>query len=372
MLMRELHLNRELRFTHAIGIGGIGTGVVFALQDDQTLGRNESRIAKLLNASDYCKLHIVEHYIAAMMGSAAFHVSAIGVVGDDAAGDQLLLEMRQVKIDTQSVRRDPGHRTLYSVSFVYPDGSGGNITTGNSAATSLNEEDLSYGVELMQTHRERCVALCLPEVPLEIRKNFLNLATDAGNFRVASFARAEVSGALTLGLVSSVDLLAINLEEASQFVGYAHSATNTKQFLLDCSNALTNAQPSIQIVVSAGADGAYAFENGCWNHCSVPKVPVIATAGAGDALLAGIVCGLSLGLPLCHSGWTGEAVLREEIGSALEFGLLLASFSVTSLHTIHFEANPEALARFAASFTEPHEVSSVRFSVRKGDEICQR
>jgi sugar/nucleoside kinase (ribokinase family) len=363
MLIRELKLDRELRFTNAIGIGGIGTGVVFALQGDHTLGRDESRPAILLNASDYCKLHIVEHYLATMMGSkssaSTFHVAAIGVVGADAAGDQLLLEMKQAKIDTEWVRRDRCHRTLYSVSFVYPDGAGGNITAGNSAATTLNEEDLSQAAEVMQARRERCIALCLPEVPLGIRQRFLKSATNAGNFRVASFARAEVSDAQALGLFSSVDLLAVNADEASQIVGYAYSAANSEQFLADCSSKLTNAQPEIQIVVSAGADGAYAFENGIWSYCAVPKVTVVSTAGAGDALLAGILCGLSLGLPLCCSGSTGQAGLKEEIGSALELGLLLASFSVTSPHTIHFEAKPEALERFVSSLANPRDESKV-------------
>jgi len=58
-------------------------------------------------------------------------------------------------------------------------------------------------------------------------------------------------------------------------------------------------------------------------------------------------------------GMTGQAVLREEIGSALEFGLLLASFSVTSPHTIHFEANPEALERFVSSLANQHDGSKI-------------
>ena len=361
MLVRELYSNRELRFTHVIGIGGIGAGDVFALQGDHTLGRDESRLASLLNACDYCKSHIVEHYIATMMGAKAdastFHASAIGVVGEDATGDQLLLEMKQAGINTRWVRRDIDRSTLYSVCFVYPDGSGGNITASNSAATTLNVEDISQGGEVMRAVREQCVALCLPEVTLEIRHSFLRLATEARNFRVASFARAEIEAARTQGLFSLVDLLAVNVEEASQIVGYPYSAVNRNQFLLDCSKALTDVQSKIQIVVSAGAEGAFVFEDAKWNHCLAPKVPVVSTAGAGDALLAGIVCGQSIGLPLAYPRCSGQVLSGSEIHSAIELGLLLASFSVMSSHTINFNANPDALATFAASLARPSEPS---------------
>jgi sugar/nucleoside kinase (ribokinase family) len=363
MLVRELHSNRELRFTHVIGIGGIGAGDVFALQGDHTLGRDESRLASLLNARDYCKSHIVEHYIATMMGAKAdastFHASAIGVVGEDATGDQLLLEMKQVGINTKRVRRDAGCRTPTASGSSIRIGRG-NTTASNSAATTLNEENICRGAELMKSLREQCVALCLPEVALEIRHSFLRLATEARNFRVASFVRAEIAVARTLDLFSLIDLLAVNVEEAPQIVGYACSAVNSNRFLLDCSTALTHVQPKIQIVVSAGAEGAYAFEDGRWSYCSAPTVPVVSTAGAGDALLAGIVCGLSVGLPLTYFGCSGQALSGSEIHSAVELGLLLVSFSVTSPHTIHFEANPNTLARFAPSLAHRFEESAVR------------
>ncbi|HET8636983.1 MAG TPA: hypothetical protein VFL96_09045, partial [Acidobacteriaceae bacterium] len=54
-----------------VGIGGIGTGVVFRLEGAHSLGREESREATLLPGRDFCKLHIVEHYIAALMGAKA-------------------------------------------------------------------------------------------------------------------------------------------------------------------------------------------------------------------------------------------------------------------------------------------------------------
>ena len=45
--------------------------MVYALQGDHELGRNESRLGELLDSRDYCKLHIALHYIARLHGLCA-------------------------------------------------------------------------------------------------------------------------------------------------------------------------------------------------------------------------------------------------------------------------------------------------------------
>jgi sugar/nucleoside kinase (ribokinase family) len=342
-----------LGFTHVVGIGGIGSGVLFQLEGDHTLGRDESRLGQLLPARDYCKLHIVEHYIAALMGSGktadACKVLAIGVIGEDAAGRQLLREMENAGIGTIWVRVASDRPTLYSVSFLYPDGAGGNITASNSAASALNLHDICSPEDVMTSSARHCVALCLPEVPLEIRHEFLKLATRCGNFRAASFAPSEIPRATELGLFSMVDLLALNREEAARLVGYEYSSQNAQRFLSDCASILCKMQPGIRIVISVGKDGAHAFEDGSWSYRPAPAVQVVSTAGAGDALLAGVLSGLAFGLPLNAKPSTEDAAIDREFSSALELGMLLASFSVTSPDTIHFDASLARLEEFAST-----------------------
>ena len=109
--------------------------MVYALQGEHELGRNESRLGELLDSRDYCKLHIVLNYIARLMGSASkpdsFRVWPVGVVGNDETGRQILTEMSAVGMDTRFVRTHHALRTPFSVCFLYPDGSGGNITSSN-------------------------------------------------------------------------------------------------------------------------------------------------------------------------------------------------------------------------------------------------
>ncbi len=353
MKSRALKPHPTLGFTHVVGIGGIGTGVLFQLEGDHTLGRDESRLGQLLPARDYCKLHIVEHYIATLMGSGktedACRVLAIGAIGEDAAGRELLQEMNGAGIATEWVRIVADHRTLFSVCFLYPDGAGGNITASNSAASALDTNDIRRGEEVMARIAQRCIALCLPEVPFEVRHQFLKLATRCGNFRAASFALSEIPAAMELKLLSMVDLLALNREEAAGLVGYEYSAPNAQRFLSDCASLLRKIQPGIRIVISVGADGACAFEDGLWNYRPAPAVQVVSTAGAGDALLAGVLSGMASGLPLNGKPYARDAVMGGEFSSALDLGMLLASFSVTSPDTIHFGANLAALEEFAST-----------------------
>jgi sugar/nucleoside kinase (ribokinase family) len=353
MKARALRPDFEFGFTHVIGVGGIGAGVIFQLDGQRTLGRNESRPGHLLAGRDYCKLHIVEHYIATLMGAntatTPFRVSAIGVLGDDEAGRQLIDEMKRAGIGTEWVRQDAGSDTLFSVCFVYPDGSGGNITASNSAAATLGKEDIQSAAKVMKDTSSRCAVLCLPEIPLHIRREFLSTATECRNWRVASFALEEIKPAQELNLFSMIDFLALNKEEASAIVGYTPVADNMDRFLVDCSSALRKAQPNIQIVISAGADGAYAFDKGEWSHYPVPSVSVASTAGAGDALLAGIISGLTAGLPLTRPMPKARRLAGTDVRSALELGVLLAAFSVTSPDTIHSGATLDRLEDFALS-----------------------
>ncbi len=343
-----------------MGIGGIGAGIVFALDGDHTLGRNESRLGRLLDARDYCKLHIVEHYIAKIMGaratSAQFSVAAVGVVGDDEVGRQMIREMANVGIAVDQVRRDPSLRTLFSVCFVYPDGAGGNITTSNSAAASITSSDVERAEELLQRAGRSGIALCLPEVPMEVRKDFLRAATQCGSYRAASFASADVVAARDAGLLSMVDLLALNKEEASALIGYPYESTTCTRFLQDCSKVLTQLQPGMRILLSIGAEGAYAFEGDAWSFCPAPKVQVESTAGAGDALLAGTLCCISAGVPFVSFGGPRRNLRDRSLGSALEFGVLLASYTVQSPHTIHPDASLDTVLEFAK--TQEVSVSS--------------
>ena len=342
----------DFPYRAVIGVGGIGSGLLLALEGNHDLGRNESRPARLMPARDYCKLHIITHYLAALLGAngsgSSFHVLPIGRVGNDSEGLRLKKEMADIGMDTEYVEIAEGKPTLFSICYQYPDQTGGNITISQSAASSLTNEDIDRVIPLLESYGNRLIALAVPEVPLEVRHHLLKLATSCQGFRVASLTSAEIPEARTLDIFSDVDLLAINEDEAAALIDRAFDPHDPREFLEQCAGSLTASQPHINIVVSAGKDGVFAFSDGSWSHFATLPVKPISTTGAGDALLAGILTALIAGAPLINQTSRSENGARRYLRSAIDFGILLASFSVTSPHTIHPHTNLANLRDFAA------------------------
>ncbi|MDI7275360.1 MAG: PfkB family carbohydrate kinase [Anaerolineae bacterium] len=339
----SLRLPANAPYRLLVGVGGIGTGLFFALEGDHTLGRNESRPARLLDLRDYCKLHIIAHYVAILLGARPggqpFHVLPIGRVGRDQAGERLTAEMAAAGMDLRFIRVDDARPTTLGICFQYPDGSGGNITAIDAAASALTFEEIDRAEPLLAANPGLAMALAAPEVPLVTRRHLLAMATRHGALRAASLASAEAEEALQMGLLRSVDLLAVNEDEAAALLGEPLDPANLAPYLDRLHARLTALQPGMRIVLTVGKEGAYACDGGRWHYRPALSVPVVSTAGAGDALLAGVLAGLAIGLPFAAPG--------SAFASAFDLGVLLAAFSVTSPHTIHPGASAEALLALA-------------------------
>jgi sugar/nucleoside kinase (ribokinase family) len=349
--MRVLRIDRDSPYRNLIGVGGLGTGLFFALEGEHTLGRNESRPARLLDVRDYCKLHIVIHYVAKLLGAqpsgSPFHIVPVGKVGADQAGEHVLQEMRNAGIDVALVQIDKDKPTLFSACFQYPDGSGGNITTTNSAAAGLSAGDLGEAAKFLAADGASSIALSVPEVPLVVRREFLKLASDAGAFRAASFVEAEIAAARKLGMFEMLDLVALNESEAENFIGCRFSLSASGSFVKKCRSLTKKVYHRLKMVVTAGKRGALAFSEGQYNFCPTPKVKSVSTAGAGDALLGGVLSGLALGMPFLRSSPEPPQKNGRPIATAFELGVLLGSYKVTSPHTIHPSASVDGLLTFA-------------------------
>jgi len=347
--MRVLRIDDKSPYRRLIGVGGIGSGIFFKLEGDKTLGRNESRLGRLLDVRDYCKLHIVIHYVAKFLGAdpsgSPFHVLPVGRIGNDPVGRQLIKEMSDVGIDTRFVAPTNEMPTLFSVCFQYPDGSGGNITSCNSAAAALIDSDMDKISESMNSESARTIALCLPEVSLQARRRLLEIATRSGAFRAASFVLAEIEDAKHAGMFELLDLVSLNEEEAGELVGCAFAEDEPEPFLAACQRHLRNSWPELQMVVSAGANGAYGITRDAWFHAPAVGVEVLSTAGAGDSLLGGVLAGLAAGIPFLPE----IPVPERTLSSALHLGVWLASYKCLSPHTIHPAASMEELLQFSAS-----------------------
>ncbi len=338
----------EMDYRLLIGTGGIGSGAFFALEGDHSLGRNESRPGKLLDVRDYCKLHIIAHYVAVLLGAGRdglFDVLPVGKVGKDDFGRVLTDEMTQVGMDTRFIETSPDRPTMFSCCFQYPDASGGNITDNNSASAALTEADIDRIEPVMAENSGRFIALAAPEVPLKARARLLELATKHKGLRVGSFASAEIAEATELGMLAQLDLLSINEDEASAIGGVSFEPEIPQPMLDACAAVLTANQPAIEIIVSAGARGAYGYSAGNWQYCPTPDLPVKSSAGAGDALIGSAISALAVGLPLIQPENQRVKFTDRPIACALELAILFASLTVGSPHTIAPSVTAESMLR---------------------------
>jgi ribokinase len=335
--MDHLKIDRY-HYTAMIGVGGVGSGSFFKLKGNQTLGREESRSGVFLDQEDHCKLHIISHYIKSLSGP-GFSVIPIGKVGDDEWGARLLKEMADVGMNTCCMEQSTGDRTLFSFCFLYPDGSGGNMTTSDSACSKVDAQYVERAMDKFIQYKGKGIALAVPEAPMEARIRLLELATDFDFFRIASFTSEEIPGILSSDLLTNIDLLAINLDEAAALTQLSVENDHPSNIVKEAVKRVSGVNPGIKLSVTLGKNGSWTWSNQSLHHVPVVEVSAINTAGAGDAFLAGIIIGLGAGLSF-----------RE----AHELGSLTGSFSVTTTHTIHKKMSRESMRELGSDLIYPN------------------
>ncbi|SDW17393.1 carbohydrate kinase family protein [Paenibacillus sp. CF384] len=343
------------RYRRLIGTGGIGSGILFQLEGNQTIGRNESRLGELTNNQDFCKLHIICHYPAVLLSDPrndedSFKLYPIGKVGTDLEGKALLEQLVASGMSTDYVDSLSDAKTLFSVCFQYPDLAGGNITTSNSASEQVMPQDINYALEQLPPIGPAEIVLAAPEVPLAARIALLEGGRARGSFNVAALLSSETAEFGKLGGFALTDLLSVNRDEARRIAELAESEEQEElggyQLAAKCASQLSSHNTEIKLIMTDGAAGCYSFENGRITHTPPLKVEAFSTAGAGDALLGGVISGLSCGLPFTkvhNDAYFAETPLE----SAVELGTLIAALAVTSPHSIHLELNVQLLADFA-------------------------
>ena len=131
-------------------------------------------------------------------------------------------------MDVRFVDAVPGRPTLLSVCFQYPDGSGGNVTTVDSAAALVSERDVDLVERWLSP---TAIALAVPEVPLPVRRHLLRRATERGALRVASLTTAEIEEVRETGFLALVDLLSMNEDEAAALAGAPFPSGAPEPFL---------------------------------------------------------------------------------------------------------------------------------------------
>jgi sugar/nucleoside kinase (ribokinase family) len=328
-MMSALKIDLEnCRYRAMLGVGGIGSGMFFKLNGNHTIGREESRSGNFLDRNDYCKLHIISHYVQTLLG-AGFTVIPVGKVGADDVGKRLLQEMAEAGLTLNHVAQSRGSQTLFSFCFIYPDGSGGNLTTDDSACSKVDAAFIASAEPEFGRFAGQGIALAAPEVSMAARGKLLEYATEYGFYRVGSFTSEEIGIAVQSGMLRYVDLLAVNLDEAVAAVPMSAEDDHGSDMIIAAAiETFTACNPEMKISITQGKDGSWLWDGAALTHAPIHQVKVENTAGAGDAHLAGLIVGMTAGL---------------SIQAAQQLAVLTAGSSVESQHTINKQTDRIAL-----------------------------
>lgn len=302
----------NLRHDYMVATGGLGTGMLVRLIGDQTLGREESRLADELDQKDRCKLHNVAYVVKRLLGE-DLAVRLLGGVGDDEPGRTVLGELRDAGLDPDDVRVLNGLPTLFSFCFTYPNGQGGNITLDHSASAALDVADVDALWSSID-HTGTGMAVAVPEVPLPVRARLLSLAKQRHCYTVASFLSGEMAQVVQAGLLGLCDLIAINIDEALALLELHDDGESSPADVMDRLVAYVGGiSPHTGIVMTAGGSGSWSWDGDRCEYASPCQIQPVNTAGAGDAHLGGVLVGLELGLSLAQANGFATIISAQNV-----------------------------------------------------------
>ena len=194
----------------------------FALEGDDTLGRNESRLGRLLDVRDYCKLHIIAHYFSVLAGGERVRggrcACCLSARSADDAGRArgFMREMAGGRDGhAASSTRSPGQADAPDRMLPVPRRLRRQHHDATPPRLALSAEDIERAGAAprprpARRHRPRRARGAARE-----RDRMLALATKHGALRAASFASGEMAEAAARGMFSRVDVIAINEDEGA-------------------------------------------------------------------------------------------------------------------------------------------------------------
>lgn len=329
----------KLRYTQFVGTGGIGTGILFELDGDRLLARNETRLARLSPTKDYCKQHIILHYLARTLAPDA-KIFPIGRLGCDDAGDGLLRQMKEAGMDVRFVEQTPERATMYCVCLQYPDKAVCNVTTSESACGLVDESCIEAALAQIALDAQTLV-VAVPEVPVAARTLLLRRAGEAGAYRVSSCLVDEFDEFAARDGLKNTDLLVINEDEAAACCGTRFA--EMRDLAEACHARIRRENANIRLLMTCGAQGSWICEGERMRHLPALATRVVATGGAGDACTAGTICGLAMGFPF----------LSEDGGlSAPELGVKFAAEAIRDADTISDRIDRAMMLEYIAARAE--------------------
>jgi ribokinase len=231
-------------------------------------------------------------------------VVLIGAAGRDAFGDEMVRNLSQFQVGTESVvLRDD---TDSGVAFIVVDSSGQNqIVVAPGANATLTAEEVARGQRYITRSKAVITQLESPSPAVEAA---LRLAREAGALSVLNPAPCLP---LPDSLLRLCDWIVPNEIEAAQLTGLKVRNPAEAE---DAARKLRERAGGANIAITLGPDGAWITSASFSGHVPAPHVTPVDTVGAGDTFIGAFVARLTE---------------RANVRDAARFACAAASLSVT-------------------------------------------
>lgn len=219
-------------------------------------------------------------------------VALIGAVGNDAFAAPALRNLETSGVDLQRVATVDA---ATGVALIQVDASGENSITvvaganAHANAAMVPDSLLTPGATLLMQL----------EVPFSTVRA---LAVRARQRGVRVIVNAAPVHPLALSLLPSIDVLVVNEIEINAMHAHVDAAATPETFAIDVYRRFDCA-----VVVTLGAEGAFAVAGGTLIRASAPVLRAIDTTGAGDAFTGVLAAALHSGTPWNHALARGVA-----------------------------------------------------------------
>jgi len=227
-------------------------------------------------------------------------VGLLSVVGDDAVGESLLAATAAAGVDISACKIGLGVTGTY---IAFLDEQGELITAANDMGVLQ-----ALTPELIQKHAAeiQSAKFVLADCNLHI-DTLLALAALAKDKLIIEPVSVEKSQRLKILMDGTPVFLATpNLDQIEALTGSRLpplAAQSLERMGLK------------NLVIHAGADGAYAYADGLLTHIAARAKTVLDVTGAGDAATAGLICGLIKGMPLVKAAELGQELAAKVLAS---------------------------------------------------------
>ncbi len=236
----------------------------------------------------------VARNVAESLARLGLSVALASRVGTDIDGDRVVNGMTELGVDMTATSRSPSYATAGYTALVEPDGEMAVAMADMAIYDEMTPDSVSDALASLRGQSLWFADCNLPPGSLEFLRQMklpeTILTVDAVSVAKAERLEHDLSG---------IDLVFCNRDEAAILAGRAGADTEMAEAI--------RRRGAGAVIVSLGADGALiADTGGCRSLMSVATT-VRDVTGAGDALVAGTLFGLSENRPLAECAGIGIA-----------------------------------------------------------------